>query len=166
METKDIKSLCSDSEEHEMQQMQKQAKSMKQKFNTFKSTLVHHMDNLAKQLNTEVLHEKDSKSALSVIKVNDTDIRPFDDREPMAEVPNTIEYNVFAVKTQHTEQPENMNDTSLNEKVDSNTTPDSSDMCNNEIKADQNADDYEDDCVMLANLIENLKFDTDENKKI
>ncbi|GJS66980.1 hypothetical protein Tco_0681544 [Tanacetum coccineum] len=84
----------------------------------------------------------------------------------MAEVPNTIEYNVFAVKTQHTEQPENMNDTSLKEKVDSNTTHDSSNMCNNEIKADQNADDYEDDCVMLANLIENLKFDTDENKKI
>ncbi|GKF92479.1 hypothetical protein Tco_0279198, partial [Tanacetum coccineum] len=40
-----------------------------EEFNTFKSTLVHNMDNLAKQLNTEVLHEKDSKSALSVIKV-------------------------------------------------------------------------------------------------
>nr|GEU94282.1 hypothetical protein [Tanacetum cinerariifolium] len=60
---------------------------------------------------------------------NDTDIRPFYDTEPMVEVSYTAEYNVFAVETQHPEQPENMNDTSLMEKVDSNTTLDSSDMC-------------------------------------
>nr|GEV91156.1 putative reverse transcriptase domain-containing protein [Tanacetum cinerariifolium] len=48
-------------------------------------------------------------------------------RETMVEVPYTAEHNVFAVETQHSEQPENMNDTSLMEKVDSNTTPDSSD---------------------------------------
>nr|GEW26838.1 hypothetical protein [Tanacetum cinerariifolium] len=48
--------------------------------------------------------------------------------QSMAEVPYTTEYNVFAVETQHSEQPENMNDTYLMEKVDSNTTPDSSDM--------------------------------------
>ncbi|GJS93894.1 hypothetical protein Tco_0800862 [Tanacetum coccineum] len=69
---------------------------------------------------------------------NDTDIKPSYDTEPMAEVPYTAEYNVFAVETQHTEQPKNMNDTSLMEKVDSNTTPDSSDMCNNEFEDDQN----------------------------
>nr|GEU83279.1 hypothetical protein [Tanacetum cinerariifolium] len=37
-------------------------------YNTFKSMLFHNMDNLEKQLNKEILHEKDSKSALSVIK--------------------------------------------------------------------------------------------------
>ncbi|GJX35073.1 hypothetical protein Tco_0246630 [Tanacetum coccineum] len=59
-----------------------------------------------------------------------------------------------------------MNDTSLMKKVDSNTTPDSSDLCNNEFKIDQNTDDHEDERVVLANLISNLKLDIDDNKKI
>ncbi|GKD87463.1 hypothetical protein Tco_1358617 [Tanacetum coccineum] len=84
----------------------------------------------------------------------------------MAEVPYTAEYNVFPIENQHTEQPEFLNDTSLMEKVDSNTTPDSSDMCNNEFEDDQNADDHKDKRVELANLIVNLKLDIDENKKI
>ncbi|GKC68638.1 hypothetical protein Tco_1101236, partial [Tanacetum coccineum] len=52
---------------------------------------------------------------------------------------------------------------SLVEKVDSNVTPDSLDMCDNDIQTDQNA---EDEHVALANLIANLKLDVDENKKI
>ncbi|GJV52445.1 hypothetical protein Tco_1448186, partial [Tanacetum coccineum] len=84
----------------------------------------------------------------------------------MVEVPYTAKYNAFAVESQHSEQPKNMNDTYLMEKVDSNTTPDSSDMCNNEFKDDQNADDHEDERVVLADLIANLKCDIDENKKI
>ncbi|GJZ27281.1 hypothetical protein Tco_0571534 [Tanacetum coccineum] len=51
-------------------------------------------------------------------------------------------------------------------EVDSNTTQDSSDMCNNEFKDDQNADNHESERVVLAALIANLKFDIDENKKI
>ncbi|GJU32824.1 ribonuclease H-like domain-containing protein [Tanacetum coccineum] len=84
----------------------------------------------------------------------------------MVEVPYTAEYNVFAIESQHSKQPENMNDTSLMKKIDSNTTPNSSDMCNNVFKNDQNADDHEDERVVLADLIENLKCDIDENKKI
>ncbi|GKG40004.1 hypothetical protein Tco_0466781, partial [Tanacetum coccineum] len=71
----------------------------------------------------------------------------------MLEVPYTVEYNVFTIDTQHSEQPEYMNNTSLMKKVDSNTTPDSSDICNNEFKDDQNADDHADERVVLANLI-------------
>ncbi|GJY49184.1 hypothetical protein Tco_0439140 [Tanacetum coccineum] len=97
---------------------------------------------------------------------DDSDIRPSYDTEPMVEVPYTAEYNVFAVETQHSEQPENMNDTYLMKKVDNNTTPNSSGMCNNEFKDGQNDDDHEDECVVLANLIANLKLDIDENKKI
>ncbi|GKA14040.1 hypothetical protein Tco_0693686 [Tanacetum coccineum] len=97
---------------------------------------------------------------------DDTDIRPSYDTKQMLEVPYTAKYNVFDVETQHSEQPENMNSTSLMEKVDSNTTPNSSDMCNNEFKDDQNADDNEDERVVLANLISNLKLVIDENKKI
>ncbi|GJS29391.1 reverse transcriptase domain-containing protein [Tanacetum coccineum] len=97
---------------------------------------------------------------------DDTTIRPSYDTKPMAEVPYTTEYDVFAVETQHPEQLKNMNDTSLMEKVDSNTTPNSSDICNNEFKDDQNADNHESEYVVLADLIANLKFDIDENKKI
>ncbi|GKE55548.1 hypothetical protein Tco_1494733 [Tanacetum coccineum] len=48
----------------------------------------------------------------------------------------------------------------------SNFIPDSSNMCDNDNHADQNAEEYDDERVMLANLIANLKLDTDENKKI
>ncbi|GJY96251.1 hypothetical protein Tco_0512612 [Tanacetum coccineum] len=51
------------------------------------------------------------------------------------------------------------------DEVDSDTKLDSSDMCNNEFKDDQHADDHENKGVVLANLIANLKLDTDENKK-
>ncbi|GJS44160.1 hypothetical protein Tco_0569203 [Tanacetum coccineum] len=106
METKDTLSPCSNSEEQEIQQLQMQAKILKQNFmnkfiafkiatqclerqtfidcplfqrafphlfhtdiRTFKYALSQNMNNLEKQLNNEILHEKDSKSALSVIKV-------------------------------------------------------------------------------------------------
>ncbi|GKF50852.1 hypothetical protein Tco_0147319 [Tanacetum coccineum] len=42
---------------------------------TFKYELSQNINNLEKQLNNEILHEKDSKSALSVIKVQ---LKPFD----------------------------------------------------------------------------------------
>ncbi|GKA10311.1 hypothetical protein Tco_0689744 [Tanacetum coccineum] len=67
---------------------------------------------------------------------------------------------------QHSEQPESINDTYVVEKVESNVIPDSSDMCNNDIQADQNAEECDDERVVLANLIANLKLDTNENKKI
>nr|GEY36513.1 hypothetical protein [Tanacetum cinerariifolium] len=49
------------------------------------------------------------------------------------------------------------------EKDDSDVTPNSPDMCEHDILTDQNAEDERD---ALANLIENLKLDVDENKKI
>ncbi|GJY53666.1 hypothetical protein Tco_0445330 [Tanacetum coccineum] len=97
---------------------------------------------------------------------DDTDIRPSYDTEPMVEVPYTAEYNVFAVDTQHSEQPECIINTCVVEKVDSNVIPDSPDMCDNEIQTDQNAVECDDERVALANLIANLKLDIDENKKI
>ncbi|GJS41385.1 hypothetical protein Tco_0566428 [Tanacetum coccineum] len=52
-------------------------------------------------------------------------------------------------------------DTKPMAKVNSNTTSDLSNMCNNEFKDDQNADDHAYERVMLANLIANLKLDID-----
>ncbi|GJW16986.1 hypothetical protein Tco_0024422 [Tanacetum coccineum] len=97
---------------------------------------------------------------------NDTDIKPSYDTEPMVEVPYTAEYNVFVVDTQHSEQLECIINTCVVEKVDSNVIPDSPDMCYNEIQTNQNLVECDDERVALANLIENLKLDVDENKKI
>nr|GEV15751.1 hypothetical protein [Tanacetum cinerariifolium] len=63
-------------------------------------------------------------------------------------------------------QPESINDTPIVEKDDINVIPDSSNMCDNDNQADQNANECDDEHVVLANLIANLKLDTDENKKI
>ncbi|GKA39451.1 hypothetical protein Tco_0732002 [Tanacetum coccineum] len=66
----------------------------------------------------------------------------------------------------HAEQGDWLDDTDDERLVDSNAIPDSSDMCDDEEKADQNAENNEDEHVVLAYLIANLKFDTNENKKI
>ncbi|GJS63657.1 hypothetical protein Tco_0678221 [Tanacetum coccineum] len=85
------------------------------------------------------------------------------DTEPLEQVHNDAEYNVFANVRQHYEQPKSTSNTCLVEKDDSNVTPDSPDMCDIDIQTDQNA---EDERATLANLIANLKLDVDENKKI
>ncbi|GJS07385.1 retrovirus-related pol polyprotein from transposon TNT 1-94 [Tanacetum coccineum] len=74
----------------------------------------------------------------------------------------------FIAKIQelHYEKPESINDTHVVEKDYSNVNPDSSNMCDNDNQADQNAEECDDEHVVLANLIANLKLDTDENKKI
>ncbi|GJX93433.1 retrovirus-related pol polyprotein from transposon TNT 1-94 [Tanacetum coccineum] len=85
------------------------------------------------------------------------------DTKPMEKVHNDVEYNVFANARQHSEQSEFTSNTCLVEKDDSNVTPNSPDMCDNDIQTYQNAKDKR---VALANLIAILKLDVDENKKI
>ncbi|GJT25286.1 hypothetical protein Tco_0895223 [Tanacetum coccineum] len=72
--------------------------------------------------------------------------------EPLEQVHNDAEYNVFSNMRQHSEQPESTSNTCLVEKDDSNVTPDSPNMCDNDIQTDQNA---EDERIALANLISN-----------
>ncbi|GJZ00117.1 hypothetical protein Tco_0517546 [Tanacetum coccineum] len=220
------------------------------------------MDNLDKKLNKEILHEKDSKSALSVIKVqfdkffhsevlkpsnydgekirnifneytrmepqsfkdviiqymesiencidegalqkrlkrndqisgnqsstsrnessrsgirlgnecserrnsrNDMDISPSYDTKPMAEVPNSTDYNVLAIEKQHIMQPEFIKYTYVMEKNDSNITFDSSDMSHNVRKVDQHATKHENERVLVASSIEKLKSNIEANKEI
>ncbi|GJR05147.1 hypothetical protein Tco_0528131 [Tanacetum coccineum] len=69
-------------------------------------------------------------------------------------------------RRQHYEKPESISNTCVVEKVDSNVIPDSPDMCDNDIQTDQNVVECDDERVVLANLIANLKLDVDENKKI
>nr|GEX78681.1 hypothetical protein [Tanacetum cinerariifolium] len=56
--------------------------------------------------------------------------------------------------------------TCLVETDDSNVTPDSSNMCEDDIQNEQNDVESDDERVALANLFSNLKLDVDENKKI
>nr|GEX41552.1 retrovirus-related Pol polyprotein from transposon TNT 1-94 [Tanacetum cinerariifolium] len=70
--------------------------------------------------------------------------------EPVEHVQNNAGYNVFA----------NL------ETDDSNVTPDSPDMCEDDIQNEQNDVKSDDEHVALANLIANLKCDVNENKKI
>ncbi|GKA88787.1 hypothetical protein Tco_0810551 [Tanacetum coccineum] len=75
-------------------------------------------------------------------------------------------YNFFN-NPRHSEQPESINDTYVLEKDDSNVTPDSSNICNNDNQVDQNAVECAaDERAALANLIANLTLDTEENKTI
>nr|GEY41073.1 hypothetical protein [Tanacetum cinerariifolium] len=80
--------------------------------------------------------------------------RPTFNVEPLEKVYTDNEYNVFANDQEHTDQPKNMNDTSLMETDDCNTIPVSSNVCNNDFKDDQNADDQEDERRENASLNE------------
>ncbi|GJZ85467.1 hypothetical protein Tco_0650806 [Tanacetum coccineum] len=51
----------------------------------------------------------------------------------------------------------------IQEKDDSNVTPDSSNICTNDNQVDQNAAECVDEHAALANLIANLTLDTEEN---
>ncbi|GJV24577.1 hypothetical protein Tco_1377272 [Tanacetum coccineum] len=143
---------------------------------TFKETIIQNMDSIEQCIVERARHEQDiqnssgDKDSSGIVsdKGNDQSLKNQSNTsgDESTEVPYTAEYNVFAVETQHSEQPENMNHTSLMEKVDSNTTPNSSDMCDNDNQADQIAEACDDERVALANLISNLKLDIDENKKI
>nr|GEV15402.1 RNA-directed DNA polymerase, eukaryota [Tanacetum cinerariifolium] len=74
--------------------------------------------------------------------------------------------NMETIGNQHSEQPESIYNTYVVEKVDSNVIPDSTNICENKRKDEQNAEEPRNEHVLLASLIANLKLDVDENKKI
>ncbi|GJS85925.1 retrovirus-related pol polyprotein from transposon TNT 1-94 [Tanacetum coccineum] len=86
--------------------------------------------------------------------------------QPLEQVQNHDESNVYDNVRRHSEQPESINDTYVLEKDDSNVTPDSSNICTNDNQVDQNAVECVDERDALANLIANLTLDTEENKTI
>ncbi|GJZ16127.1 hypothetical protein Tco_0551804 [Tanacetum coccineum] len=86
--------------------------------------------------------------------------------QPLEQVQNHDESNVYDNVRRHSEQPESINDTYVLEKDDSNVNPDSSNICTNDNQVDQNAAECVDERAALANLIANLTLDTEENKTI
>ncbi|GJZ93430.1 integrase, catalytic region, zinc finger, CCHC-type containing protein [Tanacetum coccineum] len=59
--------------------------------------------------------------------------------QPLEQVQNHDESNVYDNVRRHSEQPESINDTYVLKKDDSNVTPDSSNICTNDNQVDQNA---------------------------
>ncbi|GKF82953.1 hypothetical protein Tco_0244609 [Tanacetum coccineum] len=74
-------------------------------------------------------HDTSISSGTFITHDVDADIRPVNGQVPFAEVQLTAQHNVLANEQQHTEQSEPNYDTYLLEKVDSNTTSDSTNMC-------------------------------------
>ncbi|GKA17971.1 hypothetical protein Tco_0697808 [Tanacetum coccineum] len=88
-------------------------------------------------------HDTSSSSGTFITHAVDADIRPVNDQVPFAEVQLTAQHNVLANEQQHTEQSEPNYDTYLLEKVDSNTTSDSTNMCHRGGEIDQDAELYQ-----------------------
>ncbi|GKG04275.1 hypothetical protein Tco_0314662, partial [Tanacetum coccineum] len=86
--------------------------------------------------------------------------------QPLEQVQNQDENDVFANVRRHSEQPESINDTYVLEKDDSNVISDSSNICTNDNQVDKNAAECVDERAALANLIANLTLDTEENKTV
>ncbi|GJW46973.1 RNA-directed DNA polymerase, eukaryota [Tanacetum coccineum] len=101
----------------------------------FRDTLIQHMESVKKSIGERAQHKMEYESRLIIesnsdrIKrsriqaadqndahVDNADIRPINNEEPMAEVQTTAEINIFATGQQHTEQPEFNNEG----KVDQN----------------------------------------------
>nr|GFA27980.1 hypothetical protein [Tanacetum cinerariifolium] len=91
---------------------------------------------------------------------------PSTDSELVEQVQDETGYNVFVNHLQHFEQSESVSNTCLVETDDSNVIPDSPNMCEDDIQNEQNDVESDDEHVVLANLIANLKLNVDENKKI
>nr|GEX53177.1 hypothetical protein [Tanacetum cinerariifolium] len=101
-----------------------------------------------------------------VLHAIDDTLEPTYDAESLKKVYQDDDYTVFATERHYFEQPESINDAYVMENIDSIIIPDSTDMCHNERKDEQNAKELEDGRVLLVSLIANLKLDVDENKKI
>ncbi|GJW72485.1 hypothetical protein Tco_0129402 [Tanacetum coccineum] len=92
--------------------------------------------------------------------------RPIFDDEPIHKVQNNNEnYNVFAMESEHPEQPESSNDIYLAEQGDTNITIDSLDICYDSVQDDQDeTDDLDQERDLLASLIQKLKCEIDDSK--
>nr|GEV45579.1 actin-binding, cofilin/tropomyosin type [Tanacetum cinerariifolium] len=132
------------------------------KVTQFRETLLQHMGNVKKSVaerahhqrhqaldadlvvmksnRTESgMHDTSSSSGNYITHVVDANIRPVNDQVPFAEVQLTAQHNVLANEQQLTDQSEPIYDTYLLEKVDSNTSPGSTNMSHRGGEIDQDA---------------------------
>nr|GEU32105.1 hypothetical protein [Tanacetum cinerariifolium] len=109
-------------------------------------------------------HITSSCSGTYITHVVDANIRLVNDQEPSAEVHLTAQHNVLVNEQQHTDQFKPSYDKYLLENVDSNTTPDSTNMCHRRGEIDQ---DVEQDQVKSSLLkVEFLKTNDMVEKEV
>nr|GFA23359.1 integrase, catalytic region, zinc finger, CCHC-type, peptidase aspartic, catalytic [Tanacetum cinerariifolium] len=89
---------------------------------------------------------------------------PIFDIEPVQNVPNNDNYNVFAIECEHHEQSKSVHDTYPIEQDEHNVIIDSLDMSYDREQIDQNDDDLVNERELLASLIEKLKCEIDDSK--
>nr|GEZ37418.1 hypothetical protein [Tanacetum cinerariifolium] len=94
------------------------------------------------------------------------DSGPIFDVEPLQKVSNDDHYNVFAIESEHPEQPESINDTNSIEQYEHNMIITSLDMSYDREQINQNDDDNDlaNERELLASLIEKLKCKIDDSK--
>nr|GEX35315.1 hypothetical protein [Tanacetum cinerariifolium] len=92
--------------------------------------------------------------------------RPIFDTEPVQQVQPIDNYNVFAIESEHHEQSESIHDTYPIDQDEHNVIIDSLDMSYDREQIDQNDDDndLDNECELLASLIKKLKCEIDESK--
>nr|GEV84775.1 retrovirus-related Pol polyprotein from transposon TNT 1-94 [Tanacetum cinerariifolium] len=101
----------------------------------------------------------DSSKALDVdLVVTEIDMKPVNDKETMVEVQLTALNNVLANEQQHYVQSEPIYDTYLLEKVDSNITPDSTNMSHKGGEIDQSVKKCQVSCPLLDPSIDNAQI--------
>nr|GEW51172.1 hypothetical protein [Tanacetum cinerariifolium] len=101
----------------------------------FHATLIQHMESLRESILERAKHKREK------------------DRRPMAKVQLSAEHNILASEQQHSEQSESIYDTYLLEKVDRNTTLESTNMSHRGGEIDQNADDKKYRCPTSKDLL-------------
>ncbi|GJR91905.1 hypothetical protein Tco_0215916 [Tanacetum coccineum] len=149
---------------------------------TFKFQLSQHMNNLETLLNAETLHEMDSKSALSVIKVqfkrfNSARFKRFNHVPLQAEQADWLEdtneeideqeleaHYSFMAKIQAVLPEESSSTEQPLEQVQKND--ENNVFANERQHSVKHAAECADERAALANLIANLTLDTEENKTI
>nr|GEX70361.1 integrase, catalytic region, zinc finger, CCHC-type, peptidase aspartic, catalytic [Tanacetum cinerariifolium] len=91
---------------------------------------------------------------------------PIFDTEPLQQVLNNDNYNVFVIESEHPEQSKSIHDTFSIEQDEHNVIIDLLDMSYDREQADQNDDDDDlaNERELLASLIEKLKCEIDDSK--
>ncbi|GJS93247.1 hypothetical protein Tco_0800215 [Tanacetum coccineum] len=123
----------------------------------FRDTLIQHMESVKKSIDERAHLKKDTSSRSgNDADIEDADIRPVNDQVPFTEVQLTAPYNVLTNEQHHSMQSKPIYDTHLLEKVDRNTTPDSTNMCHRGGEIDQNAKKCQVSCPLLDPSFDNM----------
>nr|GEZ22571.1 hypothetical protein [Tanacetum cinerariifolium] len=101
-----------------------------------------------RRMSDRMMQSKERKDNSS--KALDVDTNSVNDKQPMAEVQLSAEHNILANELQHSKQSKSVYDTYLLEKVDRNTTLESTYMSHRGGEIDQNADSKK--CQVLCPL--------------